>query len=101
MTPIEHYQPPSAAELAQLKVRLKLTSQQMADLVGLAGGAQWRKYTGGAEPRTMGQHMHFYLAALLTLDDAQLNRIFGCMREHGATVEASAGLVQSSSPIAQ
>jgi len=38
MTPIEHYQPPGAAELAQLK-RLKLTSQQMADLVGLAGGS--------------------------------------------------------------
>jgi hypothetical protein len=30
MTPIEHYQPPSAAELAQLKARLTLTSQQMA-----------------------------------------------------------------------
>ena len=39
MTPIEHYQPPSAAKLAQLKARLKLMSQQMADLVGLAGGS--------------------------------------------------------------
>jgi len=37
MTPIEHYQPPSAAKLAQLKARLKLMSQQMADLVGLGG----------------------------------------------------------------
>jgi len=44
MTPIEHYQPPSAAELAQLKARLKLMSQQMADLVGLAGGS-----LGGAQ----------------------------------------------------
>jgi len=68
---------------------------------GLAGGAQWRKYTGGAEPRTMGQHMHFYFAALLPLDDAQLNRIFGCTREHGATVEAGARLVLSSTPIAE
>lgn len=87
MTRIEHYQPPSAAALAQLKARLKLTSQQMADLAGLAGGAQWRKYTGGAEPRTLGQHMHFYLAAVLTLDDDQLQRVYACMRDHGAHLD--------------
>lgn len=87
MIRIEHYQPPSAAEFAQLKANLKLTSQQMADLVGLAGGAQWRKYTGGAEPRTMGQHMHFYLAALLTLKDDQLEQVYACMRDHGATIK--------------
>jgi hypothetical protein len=87
MNRIEQYQPPSAAELAQLKARLKFTSQQMADLVGLAGGSQWRKYTGGVDPRTLGQHMHFYLAALLTLNDEQLQRVYDCMRDHGAMVE--------------
>lgn len=96
MIRIEQYQPPSAAELAQLKAHLNLTSQQMADLVGLAGGSQWRKYTGGVEPRTMGQHMHFYLAALLTLEPDQLQQIYACMRHHGATVDQVAGIRPSS-----
>jgi hypothetical protein len=41
--------------------------------------------------------MHFYLAALLTLDDDQLNRIYDCMREHGATIEEATVRIQSSS----
>lgn len=101
MIRIEHYQPPTASELAQLKARLKLTSQQMADLAGLAGGAQWRKYTGGAEPRTMGQHMHFYFAALLTLEDDQLERVYACMRDHGAAVDEVHGRLASSLPASE
>ncbi|MCY1463664.1 hypothetical protein D9M71_815920 [compost metagenome] len=53
----------------------------MADLTGLAQGAQWRKYTGGAEPHALGLHMHFYMAALLTLSDAELARVAATMRE--------------------
>ncbi|NBB09523.1 XRE family transcriptional regulator [Pseudomonas sp. SLFW] len=98
MIRIQYYQPPSAAELAQLKARLNLTSQQMADLVGLAGGSQWRKYTGGVEPRTLGQHMHFYLSALLTLDDEQLESVYACMRDHGATFDETPTLHRSQSP---
>lgn len=87
MKRIEHYTPPSAAALARLKETLGFTSPQMADLAGLAQGAQWRKYTGGAEPRALSQHMHFYMAALLTLSDAELARVFATMRGHGAAVE--------------
>ncbi|MEA9996441.1 XRE family transcriptional regulator [Pseudomonas sp. AA4] len=87
MKRIEYYAPPSAEDLARLKTALGFTSIQMADLAGLAKGSQWRKYTGRTEDRTMGLHMHFYMAALLTLSDADLARIATTMREQGAAVE--------------
>ncbi|WP_458129589.1 hypothetical protein [Pseudomonas sp. Z2-11] len=48
MKTIEQYSSPSADALARLKINLGYTSQQMAELVGLAQGGQWGKYTGGA-----------------------------------------------------
>ncbi|MNC10160.1 hypothetical protein PS726_04694 [Pseudomonas fluorescens] len=78
---IAHYAPPTTEALARLKDALHFTSKQMADLTGLAQGAQWRKYTGGAEPHALGLHMHFYMAALLTLSDAELARVAATMRE--------------------
>lgn len=84
---IDHYTPPSPADLARLKDELGFTSEQMARLAGLAQGGQWRKYTGTQSPRIMGPHMHFYMAALLTLEHDQLERVFACMREHGANLE--------------
>jgi hypothetical protein len=87
MKRIEHYQPPTAADLARLKDQLGFTSPQMADLAGLAQGAQWRKYTGGAQPRELSPHMHFYMAALLTLTPEELERVVCAMREQGASVE--------------
>jgi hypothetical protein len=89
MTRIDQYQPPAPAALAQLKDRLGLSSDQMAKLAGLAQGGQWRKYTGTASPRTLGPHMHFYIAALLTLPDDQLARVFEAMREQGARFETA------------
>lgn len=86
MKTIEDYTPPSADALASLKHTLGYTSQQMADITGLAQGGQWRKYTGGATPRSMGMHMHFYMAALLTLPEAEVTRIVELMREQGADV---------------
>lgn len=91
MNIIEQYVPPTPAELAQLKDTLGLTSHDMAALAGLAQGGQWRKYTGGKEPRELGKLMHFYMAALLTLDDTELARVFETMRGHGAQVEAAQG----------
>lgn len=83
---IEQYSPPSADALARLKIDLGYTSQQMAELAGLAQGGQWRKYTGGTAPRTLGVHMHFYLAALLALSEAELERVLDTMRAQGAMV---------------
>lgn len=101
MKRIAHYTPPPAEALARLKTELGFTSPQMADLTGLAQGAQWRKYTGGVDPRTMGSHMHFYMAALLTLTDEELARVVATMRDHGAEVELGplpAGPVTKAAP---
>lgn len=87
MKRIAHYGPPTPDDLARLKSQLDFTGAQMADLAGLAQGAQWRKYTGGVDPRTLGSHMHFYMAALLTLTDDELARVVATMRDHGAEVE--------------
>ncbi|BAP44788.1 putative uncharacterized protein [Pseudomonas sp. StFLB209] len=87
MQRIEHYAPPTAEDLARLKSALGFTSAQMADLAGLAKGSQWRKYTGRTEDRVMGMHMHFYMAALLTLPAEMLAQIVEKMREDGADVD--------------
>lgn len=87
MNIIDRYTAPSATDLARLKTDLGCTSEQMAELAGLAQGGQWRKYTGGATPRTLGVHMHFCMAALLTLSDAELARVLAAMREQGAMVD--------------
>lgn len=74
-------------DLARLKIDLDFTSPKMADLAGLTKGSQWRKYTGRTEGRVMGMHMHFYMAALLTLSEDELSRVVATMRAQGADVE--------------
>lgn len=82
------YTPPSTADLAKLKDQLGLTGEQMADLASVAGGQQWRKYTGGAEPRSLGVHICFLMAARLALSPEELAKVTAKMREMGADVEA-------------
>lgn len=91
MHTINTYIPPAPADLARLKEVLGLTSEEMADLAGLTQGGQWRKYTGGEKPRVLGKLMHFYMAALLTLDESDMARVFETMRGHGAMVETAPG----------
>ncbi|MDN4515450.1 XRE family transcriptional regulator [Pseudomonas sp. 2,4-D] len=88
---ISQYTPPTAQDLARLKDDLNTTSQAMAELCGLAQGQQWRKYTGGSTPRVMGMHMHFYMAAMLTLSDDELAKVLATMREHGAALQLADG----------
>lgn len=53
-------------------------------MFALAGGQQWRKYTGGESPRVMGEDRLFYAAARLALTDEELRRVYDKMREIGA-----------------
>jgi len=78
------YTPPTPADLRALKDELGLSGEQMAALFGLAGGQQWRKYTGGMAPREMSMQMLFFGAAHLVLDDATLARVVDRMRALGA-----------------
>ncbi|MDR7007280.1 XRE family transcriptional regulator [Paraburkholderia sp. SIMBA_053] len=50
---------PKASDFHDLKNRLDRTGEQMAELFGVAGSQQWRKYTGGVEPREMSPHILF------------------------------------------
>ena len=80
------YIPPSTTNLAALKDQLGYTGEQMAELASVAGGQQWRKYTGGAKPRELGLHMLFFMAARLTLSADQLEVVRQKMLEVGAEV---------------
>lgn len=81
------YTSPKTEDFQRLKNELGLTGEQMAKLFGVAGGQQWRKYTGGATPREMSPHMLFLGAARLVLSDAELEKVLVKMREIGAEIK--------------
>ena len=84
---INEYAPPTAEDLQRLKLELGLKGVEMADLAGLGGGQQWRKYTGGAAPRAMAPQMLFFLAAQLALTPDELDRVLHKMSEIGAKIQ--------------
>jgi transcriptional regulator with XRE-family HTH domain len=84
---IKNYVAPSTVDLNQLKNDLGMTGNQMADLVGVSSNSQWRKYTGGENPRPMSPQMLFYLAAQLSLTDDELLKVVKKMQEIGAEIE--------------
>ena len=81
------YTPPTTEDLASLKNELQFSSTKMAELASVSAGTQWRKYTGGAEPRDLNMHMLFFIAARLALTPDELSRVTAKMREIGADVE--------------
>jgi len=81
---ITDYSPPTTTDLQRLKAKLGYTSEQMADLLAVAGGNQWRKYTGGKTSRSLGPHYLFFLAARLTLTSSEFDRVLYTMRKLGA-----------------
>lgn len=85
------YSPPKPEDLQRLKNELGLTGEQMAELFGVAGGQQWRKYTGGAQPREMAPQMLFFGAARLALSNDQLARVVAKMHEIGAELDLQDG----------
>ncbi|MFM0435104.1 MULTISPECIES: hypothetical protein [Paraburkholderia] len=81
------YSSPKASDFQDLKNRLDRTGEQMAELFGVAGGQQWRKYTGGVDPREMSPQILFFGAARLALEPAELDKVLEKMREIGAEIE--------------
>lgn len=84
------YTPPTPEQLERLKQELNLSSAQMAELFGVQGGRQWRKYTGGETPRELSPHILFFAAARLTLTPGELELVLGKMRDVGARIELDA-----------
>lgn len=81
------YTPPSPADLQLLKKSLGKNGEQMAELFGVAGGQQWRKYTGGATPREMSPQMLFFGAARLALNDQEFGRVLEKVQEIGGSID--------------
>jgi predicted transcriptional regulator len=81
------YTPPKPEDFQRLKMELGLTGEQMAEIFGVAGGQQWRKYTGGVTPREMSPQMLFFGAARLVLNNAEIERVLVKIREIGADIE--------------
>lgn len=81
------YTPPSPADLQTLKNQLGYTGKQMAALA-CVGEQHWRKYTGGATPRSIEYANLFHMAAQLALDPDEIERVLSKMREIGAKIEA-------------
>lgn len=84
MKKVRNYTPPSTDDLADLKASLGKTGDAMADLAGLGGSHQWRKYTGGKQPRALSAQMAFFMAARLALGEDELDRVYHEMRKMGA-----------------
>ncbi|HAU4319026.1 MULTISPECIES: transcriptional regulator [Serratia] len=84
---INEYTPPTPDDLENLKTELGYTGTQMADLAGVASNSQWRKYTGGAEPRAMSPHILFFVAAQLALSECDLSKVLDKMKEIGARID--------------
>ncbi|GAA7757489.1 hypothetical protein RN01_22515 [Cupriavidus sp. SHE] len=89
MKTLRNYVAPSTEDLAALKARLSMTGEQMAELAAVAGSNQWRKYTGGHTPRSVGPHMLFWIAARMELSDEQFGAVLAKMRELGAAFDFS------------
>ena len=82
------YTPPTTADLRHLKDTLGYSSTQMAELASMADG-NWRKYTGGTEPRTVNPHMLFFIAARLALPPEQIATVVAKMQEIGAQIDVA------------
>jgi hypothetical protein len=92
MKVITHYAPPTPHDLEALKESLQQTGRGMASLAALAGDNQWRKYTGGKQPRAVSVQMAFFIAARLELDEAQLEKVYARMSKIGCDLELGEAL---------
>ncbi|EJE9730215.1 TPA: XRE family transcriptional regulator [Salmonella enterica subsp. enterica serovar Muenchen] len=81
---INNYIPPGTGKLMLLKEQLNYSGKQMAELAGVANSSQWRKYTGGEEPRIMNPHMLFFIAAQLSLSQDEICKVLQKMHDIGA-----------------
>lgn len=84
------YTSPTAEDFERLKLSLRATGNDMADLFGVAGGQQWRKYTSRHDPRQMSPQILFFGAARLALSDEELKRVLDRMRDIGAEIDLDA-----------
>ncbi|WP_429499950.1 XRE family transcriptional regulator [Paraburkholderia youngii] len=93
--PIE-FDEPSTEDLTDLKRRRNATGKEMADIFWLGGDHQFRKYTGGKEPRKMSFHVAFVGAAQMALPPEMFNLVLQEMATFGARARRVEGKVAPS-----
>jgi hypothetical protein len=84
------YKAPSTEDLARLKEQLGYTGSRMAALFGVSDDNQFRKYTGGKEPRKVNAQMLFFAMARLVLKQKDIETVLEKMREVGADIDLDA-----------
>lgn len=90
MRTIRNYTPPSPADLVALKEQTGSSSAELAAMVGVSDGRQWRKYTG-PEGRELSVPSMFMLSAHLVLSPEEMDRVIARMRKIGAKFEFADG----------
>jgi hypothetical protein len=77
-------------DLARLQKGLGFTGAQMAKLLGVSSDKQYRKYTGGKNPRVVSMHMLFWAMAHRVLKQKDIETVYDAMREAGAVLDPNA-----------
>jgi len=83
------YTPPTPADMQSLKDALGYTGEEMAELLDVSGGQQWRKYTNPSGTTQLPMRALFFIAARLTLSSEALKLVGYKMREIGAQIDPS------------
>lgn len=81
------YKALSIEDLARLQKELGYTGSQMAKFLGVSNDKQYRKYTGGKQPRVVNMHMLFWAMAHRVLKQKDIELVYEAMRESGAVID--------------
>ncbi|MFM0630788.1 XRE family transcriptional regulator [Paraburkholderia xenovorans] len=81
------FRPPTVAQMKQWKERLNFSGTQMARILGLKSARRWREYADENKQQGIPPANLFMGAALVTLPQADIDRVLAAMREIGAAVD--------------
>lgn len=84
------FRSPSVAQMKNWKERLNYTGTQMANILGLKTSRRWRELVDENKPQGVAPANLFMGAALVTLPQKEIDRVFDAMREIGAVIDLDA-----------
>ena len=85
------FRPPTVAQMKQWKERLQFSGTQMARILGLKSSRRWREYADENKPQGIPPANLFMGAAMVTLKEADIERVLATMRQIGAAIDLDAG----------
>lgn len=84
------FRSPTVAQMKQWKEKLQFSGTQMAKILGLKSARRWRDYADENKPQGIPPANLFMGAALVTLSQAEIDRVLATMRRVGATIDLEA-----------